>query len=583
MADLKAQCADKCKPKCEPNCCKPCCADIKCDSYSPYEVCCKWRAASVRVTGQLAVVDGGATGSLPPTTPTSAADVEYYSVQGDGALISRHLIVTHALHAIVPPSVLANYVKYPFNNGALTPGGEIPNEVTAMSKILVTIRNFNGRATPIRNKCKKEERFDGYTLTFEATLLLVDGAAGVAYLYINPCNEWNKCHPRLRKCHPKFCVGESRKLHCGDPAYILGTLVAGRGNIPQTGLGPLPGSLSQSSGFGISAGVVSNRRAADAAGWALPELVIVDNVKYAPSLGAPIINRFGQLVAVQAGAVPGLIPGVLSMPQPAQFGQGLVGGISQFFFNDSLAAALMLVNRGGERGCARHYLMDHLQSVTSNPNNFYKWVKGFAGIAYELIQPQDFNTFLYNGATGERRLLLNTAGTGLYNGPSYKMLAGVRVENLAVGEGNALQTGGTNPLTVSYVRTPGLGATTPFTGSVAADSNFSPAVLPEDHLVVVAGKCYLGDEATQIPPAVITWKRLPDDQLSFYFRRPELDYATGIVADGNLNTDQSVTAKLVEFPALYDYPWYAVGSFPVTANPLVGGSSLPVANFKPCV
>jgi hypothetical protein len=568
MPDCEAKCTDKCDVKCEkPKCCKPCCADIKCDEYSGFEICCKWRAATVDITGQLGVV----------TDTADIGSLAYYQINGNGAFISKHLILTSSALVIAPPSAFNGAVKFPLDSGA-TVNNDSPPDMVAMTNILVTVRNYNGRAVPAKagRNCKKSDRFDGYTLTLKATPLIVDGAGGYAILYVDYCKSWNKCYPPLKPCHPKFCMGNSRKLHCGDPAYILGSLI-----------GTSPGS--QSGGFGISKGVVSDRRFVDPSGWALPEMVVFDNNKFAPGMGAPMINRFGQLVAIQLTSTPGIFspPDAPFVGGPANtLGHGGVAGVAEFFMRDALNASIMVYSSKTNALCGgrRNRLLDHLESVNSNPDTFYKWIKGFAGIAYELVAPSDFNTYLENSASGVRNLLLNEAGTALFEGPSVKLIAGIRVQNLVSGNGNGLSPSGPGASPVSYVLTPGLDGGV-FQPSVTNDSNFTPAIAPEDQLVVVDRKCYLGDEMGQIAPAVRTWKKLPDETLSFTFRRPSVDYTNGTVVseDDHLNVDQIVSAKLVDFPAVYDYPWFLSGILPLVATRLVPGlpTMLPIFPFKP--
>jgi hypothetical protein len=373
-------------------------------------------------------------------------------------------------------------------------------------------------------------------------------------------------------------MGNSRKLHCGDPAYILGSLLGGS-----------PGSHN-GGGFGISKGVVSDRRFVDPTGWALPEMVLFDTNTYNPNMGAPMINRFGQLVGIQLTSTPGIIspPDGLIIPTSGvpirPVGHGCVAGVSEFFMRDALNAAVMIYSNKTNALCGgrRNRLLDHLESVNSNPDTFYKWVKGFAGIAYELVGPADFNTYLQDSATGARNLLLNEAGTALFDGPSVKLIAGIRVQNLVYTTGNTLVPfQGVDPVT--YALTPGLDGGV-FGPSVDADSNFTPAISPEDQLVVVDRKCYLGDEMGQIAPSVRTWKKLPEETLSFTFRRPSVDYVNGQVVseDDHLNVDQSVSAKLVDFPSVYDYPWFLSGNFPLAASRLVAGlpTMLPALFFK---
>ena len=158
MSEEDSRCTDECKPKCEkPKCCKPCCADLKCDEYSGYEIYCKWKAATVDITAQLGV--------STVLNPCDASQIAYYQANGSGAIISKHLILTSSALVLAPPTAFNNAVKYPVDPCSEL-SCELPCDVVSMSKILVTVRNWNGRAKPSPGgKCKKEDRFDGFTLT----------------------------------------------------------------------------------------------------------------------------------------------------------------------------------------------------------------------------------------------------------------------------------------------------------------------------------------------------------------------------------------------------------------------------------
>ena len=549
MPNYKNECADECDYKCKgKGCCLPCCAPNPCeDRYSASEICCKSRASVVTISSQWATTD------RPVTTPVPVlADISFMRVQGSGAFVDickRRYILTSSALVQIPPSVLAANNRYPLS-GVENVDTLSPTDIVAASRILVTVRDLNGRTRP----AKKSE--DGHTFVYEASPAFVDGAGGWALLYIDMCKEWNRCLPHIDDCHPCFKLGKSRKLNCGDPIYLLG----------DWGSGPSSDRYN-STGFGMTCGVVAKHRAVDHSGWAPAELVWGDFEAYHSTLGCPIVNQYCELVAVQYSNVPGVVDQTsiaLSSAFPV-VGSGAVAGISTFFMEYGLKCFSVIGSRKRKYDCYRR----HLASVIDQYHgDYYKYLKGFIGIAYQLVEASDYNTRLGFGGTGVRvPLLQDAASGGLYDGPSQKNLAGIRVENVA---GSTATTYAADGTAVTYVAVAGLnGVLAPFAGPVSpfnllnVDSNFLTSLYPET--IITAGEeCYFGDESKQIAPGLLTWKYIAGDRANFVVRRPAFDGTNNLVpTDLHLRDSNSVTGALLVFPPDYDYPWACINSIPL--------------------
>lgn len=562
---------------------RPCCADLPCDFLSGYEVFCQKQAAIVDIQSQFILTSTAANTQITDAT----TDLTTYTISGSGAFINKHYILTHSSLAQINPAFLVDNIRWPFRNATdgvgtapVVGAGLEPEEIVKMSRILVTVHKLNGRHKPMKHKrkCRKEDMYDGWSIVYEASVLLIDGAGGYALLYIDPCKPWNQCQPPLKRdCHPKLCLGSSRKLHRGDDVYLMGNL-SGSVPLPYTYNAYLGKSLSS---FGISKGVVSDHRYVDHSGWVLPEMVLVDCAAYSPALGAPLLNKFGQLIGIQAlapsgqtfvgitGATGGTGGAVDFGPRVPSVGNGKVACIAEFFMRDGIAAVLELSKKRGF--CGRNRLLDHLGSVADNTGSFYKFLKGFMGIAYEVVEPSDYDTYLtpsgQSGARpGERNVVINS-NLSIYSGPSYKPLIGVRVNTLA----GAPQYQGADVL---YVQIPGDSAAAPWNSTVHVDSNYIGALMPEDLIVAMKGECPLGDGPEQIAPASLTWKMLDGDPLNLTVKRPNVTTATGIVVDDtNLSNLNSVSSELGIFPPSYDYFWAAVSALPRVSAPAVPTTS----------
>lgn len=562
---------------------RPCCADLPCDFLSGYEIFCQKQAAIVDVQAQFVLTNTPADTQITDAT----TNLTTYTVSGSGAFINKHYILTHSNLAQINPAFLVDNVRWPFRNATdgvgaapVVGNGLEPEDIVKMSRILVTVHKLNGRHKPTKHgkrKCKKEDLYDGWSIVYEASVLMVDGAGGYALLYIDPCKPWNQCQPPIKKkCHPKLCLGSSRKLHRGDDVYLLGNL-SGSVPMPYSYNSYLGKSLSS---FGISKGVVSDHRHTDRSGWVLPELVLVDCAAYAPALGAPLLNKFGQLVGIQALSTSGqTFVGVTGPdggtggvndfgPRNPSLGNGKVAAVSEFFMRDGIAAVLELTKKRGF--CGRNRLLDHLGSVADNTGPFYKFLKGFIGIDYEVVEPIDYDTYLTPAGQsgvrpGERNIVINS-NLSMYNGPSYKPVIGIRVGTLAASAGGGAQY---QAAPVTYLQIPGTAPVAPFSPLIHQDSNYLGTLLPEDQIVALKGDCGLGDSSQQIAPSSLTWKMLDSDPLNLTIKRPNINTATGIVIDNtNLNNLSSVSADLQVFPSTFDYFWAAVGSLPQIGAPV---------------
>lgn len=567
-------CADQCKPKCaEPKCCKPCCAEDNCDRYSAFEIGCKLRAAVVDVTGILVLSDEA---NVMPND-VSGTNVATYKVSGNGAFICKHLILTSASLVQAPPTAMIGNYRVPAvssNDTDLTTGiqpspVEMPVEIVRMSKILVTVHNLNGRRTPAKhgNKCGSvctsgcngQHGDDGHSFSYEATVLFIDGAAGFALLFIDPCNEANRCMPPIRDCHPFFEIANSRKLRVGDDIYLLGANESHR-NSPNV-----------HNGMGIYAGVVSNERGADHSGGFLPELLKVDVDAYFASVGMPMVDKFGRLVGLQLGSTPGAYGSPHDVPSRTGpitgygtddrvYGQGSVFGVTSNFMEFGIKAVLSLKKNSSKYDC----LKQHLGNVSDSLGNYFKFLKGWVGVCYDLFHAEDYVMWTVDQASGRRQILLNSSANALYDGPVRKEIRGIRVDDVA----------GLRAANATWAFCPGASTTAaPFNTSLVNrplfDSNFASgagALAPDDVLITVEG-CVIGDESRQVLPSLLTWRLLPKDVITFEVLRHSYT-AAGVANDNNLRDVLGISAALLDFPAHMDYPWVLIDNFPLVTLPI---------------
>lgn len=533
------------------------CVDKPCDTPTPYEVACRALGAVVDISSELVLTDLDA----PTQVTDPSANLRTYRAYGNGAFINKHLILTTSALVLAPPTTLVNNNRWPYVSTTSTITGYMPDEVTQFSRILVTVHNYKGVKMPSSKdqKCPK-----GRAFVYEARVVLVDGAGGVALLDISDCSQWNSCLPEIkdkkgRSCQPRLCMGDSQALRRGDNVYMMGTFM-GTHN---------PERCSISSGF--TKGVVSVPQGMDCTGWFLPQFVIVDAEAYAQAQGMPILNKFGQIVGVQVANVTGMVPplSVQSTPIVLGNGNGVVAGVSEFFMRQFIHTALSFDKC--RQSCKDDKLKKHTATVNDLIGGFQKYIKGYAGIAYNVVDPTDFNTYLRDLATGARNALLDSAFK-FYTGPECKTLVGIRV----------LTTAGETASGITYVYVPGTAPLPPYNPTDTLDSNFVATIPPEywiSRISVGNDNCgiSLGHEAGQVPPALITWKMLENDPVTFSLRIP--DQTGGIAATEHLNKESCVLGNLQRFPAVMDYLWGSINNFPLLANPAnLALGAAPVAN-----
>ena len=494
--------------------------------------------------------------TVPPPGPVTPADLRTYIWRGSGSLIGNGLILTSSFMALAPPTAFITNYRYPYLNGQVL--GVVPAELVQASRILVTVHNLNGREKPHAKKP------NGHSVTYEASVVMVDGSGGTAVLRIDRCREFNRCRPPIKPCHPILCIGESKKVKNGDIAYVFGEIASDH-------LFPSVGSYR-----GVTEGIFVNQQLGMPNGTLLPELVAVSCNVSGFLIGAPILNRFGQIVGVQTTTMAdGQWPtgDAAAWPtgdyRPFQ-GAEIVLGVSEFFFRGPVKS-ILCIDREGRKG---DRLRRHLETVADySVGDFYRFVKGYAGIAYQVANGSDLVTYYRDPASlsQARNVLLNADGS-LYNGPKCGTLSGIRVMGTA---GSALPTA---------VQVPGAAAPAPYNVLDLQNSNFM-LTLPYDYILTNIGNCPLGVKKPQIVPALQTWQLLPGERVSFTARKP--NQVAGVAASDNLDKYISVTGTLLDTPAVMDYLWTAIGQFPDLNSPqnpapgpvLVNNPMVPLPTF----
>lgn len=552
------ECGDKgCKTCYIKICCgcgtPECCYDKSC-GLPLEELSCKLSPAVVGINSQWILTTSGS-----ETSGNALANRQDFFLNGSGSIIdfnrkddcdNKTYILTTAGLVLAPPTVMSQRNRYPFVSGSVAPivdnagdtsANPLSNTMTVASRILVTISNLNF-------KCK--------TYMYEAKVEVVDGAGDIALLSISNNSYFNAtaCSPCIESCHPRFCIGKSRRTVPGSPVFAIGDY------------GSSPVDSQAVTGYRLfTSGVVSENRYVDTTGWYQGELLVSDIVAYAPKEGMPIINKHGHIVAIQAistvanlPAIPLSISEVLNQAQ----GTGSVGGPSSKFFEHFLRVAA--------DPCRYSCFLD-LISDSNGP--FYRYNKAYLGVAWESVTAQTLNTSL-NTLTGARSVILDPITLLPTTLVSYKGVRGIQVTSLAGG----------NPLAYQYVAGANSGLVQPYAPVAYNGTSLPPLVAPGD-IITSLGKYTVGSGYKQVSPGLFTWKyKSPQNIQGTYTDRIEV---TVLSAANNWNGPaQKYSVSPIVYPYYMDYPWFTINNWPLVGlspgNGYITNPQVPVL-FKPAL
>lgn len=514
---------------------------------SAVEIAEKYADAVVGIQSEFILLGTGAAGFTgitggTPLAPDVRTDV---ILEGNGFFIRGHYIVAPAHLVLLPPSLSSVVNRYPYYDPNELELGVMRDEMVRASRILVNVYNVNG---------------EPHSFVYEADLLGVDGAGDIAVLSINYKKHWNLCNPCIEPCHPYLNFGSSRSVCKGEKAYLLGDYVSNS---------LFPRQIN-SAGC-ISEGLVSDYRYADYSGFASAEFVVVSAPAYTYSSGLPILDSCGRVIAMQVSDIASTVEPVPVATGATgnaflsqRLGSGLVGGVSEFF----MRRIIKCIIRGS---CSRKY-NHHLERICDPAGPFYRYRKGYLGIAYNIFNGVDYDitTDFTSGSATSGRPRIRLAPNGEFlSAPKCKEILGIKVIGVA----------GANPTDANgvpngYFYVPG------GTGAGPLPEWLQPSpvlgrINPGDLITHIEGH-RLGDLKLQIAPGVVTWRLCAGDQLDISYRRGgnALNTADNAFTE-NYDNLHSISVCVNEFPAFLDYPWYAVNIFPLLATTPYPGFSFP--------
>lgn len=476
------------------------------------------------------------------TTPASANALFSVYKHGAGAFIDQHIIVTAAQNVLAPPDHTLLYNRWPFTANQINPAALQSNIMTRAGRIFVDVYNVNG---------------SGHSYTYQADIIGVYGLGDIALLYIDRQAAWNQFIPCIKKCHPHFRFGCSRRYRTGLPVFTMGSAfsrsMGGYSAVNSSS------SYNNNQGHFLVEGVVADARHTDHLGYAQQELLVADFGVYAGAAGLPIINKFGHIIAIQtmnvAGAVTASNIGANAASNPTFFnqavGDGLVAGPTQWFFMKPILRLICSLRSRNQ---------DYIENITDPAGDYVRYIHAYLGLAWEVMDGQDYMAYR-NSVNGRIQTRFDAANPGMYLATPLRKkeiigitVAGLTVDSIAPSpfRGDIFLPGA--GAAGSNVPTPWV--TSPLSGSVRLND-----------IITHVERCPLGDIGKQIPLALITSRKRVGDNVELQIR----SYASGY------ETQTRVVVAGALIPRFFDYPLYAYHNFPYGD----AGIMLPFAGVLP--
>ena len=393
---------------------------------------------------------------------------------------------------------------------------DLPNELIRVSKVLVAVSNVNGSSV---------------SYSYEADILGIDGAANIAVLYINNNQEWNRCNPPIRTCHPILHWGKSRNSCPGDKIIVIGDIASpdtvGLSNILITG----------ASENGVSFGNIADNRYVSYGGSVPGELLLLSNIfSLGRQQGLPVINR--------GGAVIGMVINV-NNNTPNNI------ALSEFFMRRPVKALIrsfldncVLKQSKTLSGQMPKNYQGFIEPVLDTISSYYRFNKSWLGLGGIAMNQNDFNTIINSNLNTilyeselKNPLIVED---NLERGSECKEIVGYRI--LAVAgpiAGIGFFIPGTPPINSMIPKLP----SSPVYGIIAAGD-----------IITHINGCPLGDRKGQIAPALLMWRVRPGDTVTIRYRKQ----------NENFILNHEITVCTHSYEPFLDFPWYTVYSSELT-------------------
>lgn len=544
-------CAKKC---CESSCSKRSCHVELPTPCNPGQIACKVRDAVVSVVSQWvflgAGISGGtATSPATSTTPLGPGTRADFLLRGNGTILCNGWIAVPASLVFAPPSLSGVAQRWPYQDPSYTAVGQILNRMIRASQIVVAVNNVNN---------------SGKSYSYNASVVGVNGAGDTAFLeLLYPCCNGARSNPKLKvkgkkACHPHVPFAEKcYKVQEGESVFLVGSYTSNL--LPDWGFAP----------SAVLPGVVTKPDYIDPLGVMTYEAILVSCSVYSTSVGMPIVNGHGQLVGMQTTNVVGTLNAYSEvnplLNNPA--GMGYVGGVQL----KSLRRDWKLLVDQHKKSCCDDC---EVENIRDPAGPYYRIRKGYLGFAYNLY-PISANTFtadFSSGASlavGNPRLRIDSEGN-IATISRDTQFTGVLVVGLA----------GLNPtdslagVTGGYLYVPGGTGVAP----LVLDAPASPLIgriQPGDQILTIGkcngskkkGKIHLGSSKGEYAPSSLLWRLGTCDEVEIsyvstgqYVSNTGNNAGTGSVCCTDCKTTKAI---VLDMPAVIDYPWYALGQWPL--------------------
>lgn len=418
------------------------------------------------------------------------------SYRGNGFFIKGHYIVCPASLTLISPDLLAKHHR----DESTSTIGTCPNKLVRVSRILVDVSNVNG---------------SGKSYCYDANIIGIDGAANIAILRINTTTN----NPIIRVCHPFLQWGKSRNASSGDNIMLIGNTSAP---------GMLDNCRTSLAGAenGVVLGTLGDNRYTFPTGHVPGELLLLSNMSPIGQQGLPIILIHGLELPLisnyrdSSSSDSGYYGSVIGMTVHVEGSHTYNIGLSEFFIRRSVKA---LIKSHQDNSISDRY-MDFINIVPDELGNYYRFNKGWLGLAGVLMDSQDYTTN-FNG--------LQRVPCQDIRGDTCREIVGYRILAIA------------SPDRQDGIFIPG---NVP-TNSIVPDLPPSPlyGIIECGDIITHVNNCPLGDRKGQISPTLVMWRVKPGSEVTITYKKEKENFAE--VHNVNVST--------LSYQPFLDFPFYS--------------------------
>ena len=440
-----------------------------------------------------------------------------------------------------------------------------------MSRILITISNVNG---------------SGISYIYQASVIGMDAVGNVGVLYIDHAVPWNSFNPQIMSTHPYLDWGSARSTYCGENIFLIGDIIKHHqtyhnnssnifnntsmtSNIPMIDtengiiLSNICNNTSMTSNIpmigtenGIILTNISDNRYVSYNGQIQGELILLSYNHHSVYMnGLPVINYSGKVIGMQ----------IYSQHDH-------LVAISEFFMRRPVKAIIstkllniQLNDMSSSVSNMHHsYCVEGDNNTSSSDNNTSSSDNTSNNINSISNNNSGSNTGMSYDAIGIEQIN-NIQDINTPSGDNIVKVDGIRLDILYVGfisqcvydnniiykyNKSFLGIEGTLSTQDDYLGVVNIACSRKVIGYKITKIINNNHPLNIGDIITHIGQYPLGDRKWQKSPALIMWRIKPHTEVKLKYKKISEDYTN----------KHKIKLTTMEYPVMYDFPWYSVDS-----------------------